>query len=398
MTNNKIGTITLMGSGELAESMSRVHRKALSNIDGEVSAVFLDTPAGVELNADEISARAIEYFAQRFSIPLEVASFKSQKHATAVDVASAMGKLRRANFIFAGPGSPSYALRNWRATPVWETVVNRWLEGAHLVFASAAAITTGLQSLPVYEIYKAGEDPYWIDGLDLLGRIGLRVVVIPHWNNAEGDKFDTRFCYMGAPRLEFLASQLPEDAVILGVDEYTACILDPNTPQCEVMGAGQVTVRYAGQEWTYPAGATFGFEQLRAGNLSAGRTATEALSAELAAQSSLPAADGAAAEATRYLHQLAHALRETNESARQRDLIEQAHDTMHELSAGWIEPDRAKVEADITPFVEVLIELRTKLRGAKQYALADEVRQKLAQLNIVLEDTATGTRWRKLEQ
>ncbi|HNP72053.1 MAG TPA: cysteine--tRNA ligase, partial [Kouleothrix sp.] len=46
------------------------------------------------------------------------------------------------------------------------------------------------------------------------------------------------------------------------------------------------------------------------------------------------------------------------------------------------------------PFIELLIELRAELRKAKQYALADMVRQRLAGLDITLEDGPQGTRWK----
>ena len=50
-----------------------------------------------------------------------------------------------------------------------------------------------------YEIYKVGVDPFWAEGMDILGQLGLPLVVVPHWNNAEGGTFDTRFCFMGEP-------------------------------------------------------------------------------------------------------------------------------------------------------------------------------------------------------
>jgi cysteinyl-tRNA synthetase len=49
-------------------------------------------------------------------------------------------------------------------------------------------------------------------------------------------------------------------------------------------------------------------------------------------------------------------------------------------------------EAD--PFVSLLVELRTDLRKAKQYQLADSVRDRLAELGVTLEDTPQGTRWK----
>lgn len=395
----RMGTIALIGSGELSEPMGRVYRKILSKIDRDVNAVMLDTPAGFELNVDEISAKAVEYFSQHLSVDLQVASFKNKEHASALEVEEALRKLLLANIIFAGPGSPSYGIRNWRGTAIWDTLVNRLSEGAHLVLASAAAIAAGGYALPVYEIYKVGEDPDWIEGLNLLARFGLELAVVPHWNNAEGGTFDTRFCFMGAPRWEMLESRLGFGAVVFGIDENTACIFDPGTRRCEVMGAGQVTVRYEGREWQYPSGTSFGFDRLRAAELESGAPPAGGLQSQAPAPAALETETGGpTADATRYLHQLANALVEAHEDEVQRDLIQQAHGAMHELSAEWGELDHVVLEQDITPFVEAMIELRSKMRASSQYSLADEVRQRLARLGITLEDTPNGTRWRVSSQ
>ncbi len=44
--------------------------------------------------------------------------------------------------------------------------------------------------------------------------------------------------------------------------------------------------------------------------------------------------------------------------------------------------------------VQLLVEVREKARGAGQYAIGDEVRRRLAELGIVLEDRPEGTTWR----
>jgi cysteinyl-tRNA synthetase len=46
------------------------------------------------------------------------------------------------------------------------------------------------------------------------------------------------------------------------------------------------------------------------------------------------------------------------------------------------------------PFVELLISIRQDLRAAKQFALADKLRQELAKLGVTLEDSAQGTTWK----
>jgi cysteinyl-tRNA synthetase len=50
--------------------------------------------------------------------------------------------------------------------------------------------------------------------------------------------------------------------------------------------------------------------------------------------------------------------------------------------------------AEAAPFIDLLLELRAKLRAAKQYALADEVRNRLTDLGVTVEDTREGSTWR----
>jgi cysteinyl-tRNA synthetase len=46
------------------------------------------------------------------------------------------------------------------------------------------------------------------------------------------------------------------------------------------------------------------------------------------------------------------------------------------------------------PFIDLLISIRQELRAQKQWALADKIRNELAQLSVVLEDSPEGTTWR----
>ncbi len=49
---------------------------------------------------------------------------------------------------------------------------------------------------------------------------------------------------------------------------------------------------------------------------------------------------------------------------------------------------------DVEPFVEMLVAVRAELRKQKQWALADQIRDRLAELGVALEDTPQGTQWR----
>ena len=72
------GIIVLMGSGELTSTMVEVHKEILARLGNDPKAVFLDTPAGFQLNADQLSERAVEYFRSRVGYTMSVASFKSR--------------------------------------------------------------------------------------------------------------------------------------------------------------------------------------------------------------------------------------------------------------------------------------------------------------------------------
>jgi cysteinyl-tRNA synthetase len=50
--------------------------------------------------------------------------------------------------------------------------------------------------------------------------------------------------------------------------------------------------------------------------------------------------------------------------------------------------------SDADAFVSLLVEVRTELRKAKQFALSDLVRDRLSDLNVVIEDSKDGTTWR----
>ncbi len=51
----------------------------------------------------------------------------------------------------------------------------------------------------------------------------------------------------------------------------------------------------------------------------------------------------------------------------------------------------------IEPYINLLVELRANLRSARQWEQADQIRQRLTDLGILLEDGPQGTQWRQQE-
>jgi cysteinyl-tRNA synthetase len=52
------------------------------------------------------------------------------------------------------------------------------------------------------------------------------------------------------------------------------------------------------------------------------------------------------------------------------------------------------VGGDAARYVELLVETRQRLKAAKAFEIADWLRREIASRGVVLEDTASGPRWR----
>jgi hypothetical protein len=405
MPHSTHGTVVLMGSGEMAPGMVKVHRYAMSLVEGPVQAAFIDTPAGFQLNADLLSAKAVEYFRDRLDTPLAIASFKSAAQATPEQTQEAVRTLHEASYIFAGPGSPTYALRNWRHTPLMDAMLGSLARGGCLVFASAAALTVGRLTIPVYEIYKVGETVRWVEGADILGHSGVDVCVVPHWNNNSGGDHDTRFCFMGEPRWNVLERQLSPSTAVLGIDEHTACIVRLPDNVCEVRGVGKVVVRRGGSEQVFARGDSFSLDLLRSEKRAGKLLPVEEAEANYPSWNSirerhealLATADPSPEAIAAYIYTLMTLMsiaRERNDAQTTR----QAEEAMREALVGIVA--RVGTSGDgcgeiIEPYINILIELRANLRAARQWEQADHIRERLTDLGIVLEDGPDGTQWRQ---
>ena len=420
--------LTIMGSGETAPTMVKPHREMFERLDASglvpasgLSAVVLDTPFGFQENAPELSQKTVEYF--RTSLRREVVPIGLLRTETmsAVEKERAFTAVRSAQFVFAGPGSPTYALRQWQQTPVPALLAEKLRTGGSVTFASAAALTLGLRTVPVYEVYKAGSDPYWLEGLDLLSELGLPVAVIPHYNNAEGGHHDTRFCYMGERRLRMLEAELPDGAFVLGVDEHTGVVLDLDADTATVVGLGVLTVRRDGVSTEIPSGQTVPIDVLRNGPGAAGAHTVVSAAPVGTVAAPAPAASGVSlgADVDRLDAEFAAALERRDADAAVAAVLE-----LDEAMVAWStdslqsdEMDRARAllrsmvvrlgEATrrglvdpreiIAPFVDVAVAVRAEVRAAKRYDLSDQIRDGLAAAGVEVRDTPAGQEWGLLE-
>jgi cyanophycinase-like exopeptidase len=256
-----LGNLVIFGSGETAPALVRVHRTELSRLDNP-RGVIIDSPYAFQANADFMSQKLVEFFQVSLQSDFAVAHLGHHEAHDSLARGTFLAHLEQANYVFAGPGSPSYALDAWQQLDLGAVLQSMLTRGATLSFASAAALSLGTRTVPVYEIYKVGHEPAWLAGLNVLELFGIRAAVIPHFDNAEGQNHDTRYCYLGATRLAELESRLDSDEAILGIDEHTALTIDGAAGCFRVEGRGGVTWRTSAAEQFYPAGAEVALSEL----------------------------------------------------------------------------------------------------------------------------------------
>jgi hypothetical protein len=279
----------------------------------------------------------------------------------------------------------------------------------------------GSHAVPVYEIYKVGADPEWIDGLDLLGELtGVAAAVVPHYDNKEGATHDTRFCYLGEERLTALEAELPDEVCVLGVDEHTAMLVDVEARTMTVAGNGVVSVRRRGDTRTFAAGESLTLDALSA--MLRGEQAAAPAPASAAAPVAAAAPVEVDAPATS-LRAEADRAREAFEAAlgrRDVDGCVAAVLGLEEAIAAWQADTLQSDDADearrvlralvvrlgelaelgaadpveaVAPFVEALLAVRTGARENKDFATSDLVRDRLVAAGVEVRDAPDGTSW-----
>lgn len=429
--------LVVMGSGETAPTMVRTHRRVLADTfaDGASGAALaLDTTFGFQDNADELVAKTLQYFVQSVGHEVAVASWRRDE-GRSTDAERTLALLGRARWLFAGPGSPTYALRQWQGTGVAPAMTDVVRRGGTLVVGSAAACTVGSHTVPVYEIYKAGADLHWADGLDVLGATtGIRAAVVPHYDNAEGGSYDTRYCYLGAARLAVMEQLLPDDVGVLGVDEHTALLVDVDAGTATVAGNGVVTLRHRDHSIELESGSTV--ETGWIADVVSGRSRAEPGAAppvqaptdatdpdEGAATDDAPGGEAVADVEATSLREAAEQQRDRFDRAMDAKDVEAAvaaalatEQAIQDWAGDTLQSDdrdharrvlRAMVvrlgelaetgAADprevVGGYVDLLLELRARARGAKDFATSDAVRDGMTALGVEVRDTPDGVEW-----
>jgi hypothetical protein len=261
-----LGQIAFLGSGETSLAGGRVFEALARALPQSLRIAVLETPAGFELNSHQVAGRVADFLKTRlanYTPVIDVVSARKRGTPFSPDEAEIVRPLLYADLIFMGPGSPTYATRQLKDSLAWEIIRARHRLGATLAFASAATISVGAWALPVYEIYKVGEEVHTKTGLNLFADYGMQISFLPHWNNTDGgDDLDTSRCFIGMERFDLWCQSLPKDNTTIGLDEHTGLIIDCANGLCEVNGVSSVSLVRDCDSKIYPAGAKFQLSEL----------------------------------------------------------------------------------------------------------------------------------------
>ena len=219
------GSLALVGSGEYLPAMAEFEKSLVH--DGvkngkEARYVQIPTAAGRE-SADRLEywkqlgltqAKAIGVEATYLPIYTREDAF-NQKYIDAVANSALM---------YMSGGDPHHLAEVLIDTPLWSAIVENWKTGASLAGCSAGAMVLSAH-IPNFRLLKKTAT----QGLNLLPEIR----VIPHFN-----KF---FKWIPESAAKVLL-HVPDDSILIGVDELTAIVKRSGDTEWVVVGEAKVHV------------------------------------------------------------------------------------------------------------------------------------------------------------
>jgi cysteinyl-tRNA synthetase len=96
-----------------------------------------------------------------------------------------------------------------------------------------------------------------------------------------------------------------------------------------------------------------------------------------------------------HLFDLVRAINQAKDAGVSAEIVAQGQALLAELMGVFgLRTERPNQGSQAAPFVDLLVELRRQLRQQKLWQLSDQLRDRLAELGVLLEDSKDGTAWR----
>ena len=219
------GSLALVGSGEYLPAMASFEKSLLNDgIKNGKRPIYIQIPTA----AGKETPDRLEYWKQLGkaqgdrldvdSIFLPVFTREDANNPEYVTL------IKDSALMYMSGGDPHYLAETLMDTPLWEAIQENWSTGASLAGCSAGAMVLSAQ-IPNFRMLKRSPSK----GLNLLPEIR----VIPHFN-----KF---FKWIPESAAKVLL-HVPDDSILIGVDEMTAIVKRSGNDHWIVVGDAKVHV------------------------------------------------------------------------------------------------------------------------------------------------------------
>ena len=217
------GSLALVGSGEYLPAMAEFEKSLLEDgIKNGKENIYIQIPTAA---AQESSSR-LEYWrdlgqkqAQAIGAKPLFLPIYTRDDAQNMDF---VNQISNGALIYMSGGDPHYLAKTLIDTPIWQAIVKNWQSGASLAGCSAGAMVLSSQ-IPNFRISRAQPTV----GLNLIPNIR----VIPHFN-----KF---FKWIPESAAKLLM-HVPDDSILIGIDELTAIVKRSGSDFWQVYGQAKL--------------------------------------------------------------------------------------------------------------------------------------------------------------
>ena len=217
------GSLALVGSGEYLPAMAEFEKSLLEDgIKNGKENIYIQIPTAA---AQESSSR-IEYWRDLGQKQAQVIGAKplflpiyTREDAQNM---SFVNQISNSALIYMSGGDPHYLAKTLIDTPIWQAIVKNWQSGASLAGCSAGAMVLSSQ-IPNFRLSRAQPTV----GLNLIPNIR----VIPHFN-----KF---FKWIPESAAKLLM-HVPDDSILIGIDELTAIVKRSGSDFWQVYGQAKL--------------------------------------------------------------------------------------------------------------------------------------------------------------
>jgi cyanophycinase-like exopeptidase len=220
-----IGSLALVGSGEYLPAMASFEKSLLDDgIKNGKRPIYVQIPTAAGQESDD----RLEYWkklgktqADRLGVDSIFLPIYTREDANNPEFVTL---IKNCALIYMSGGDPHYLAETLMGTPLWDAIQENWSTGTSLAGCSAGAMVLSAH-IPNFRLLKKSPTA----GLNLLPNIR----VIPHFNMF--------FRWIPESAAKVLL-HVPDDSILIGVDELTAIVKRSGADHWVVVGEAKVHV------------------------------------------------------------------------------------------------------------------------------------------------------------